>query len=254
MKIEKLKLPEKIFGMEVGLLVVLSPLLGVAILVVISINLLLLPKIDDYRTIMVQLQSLDSQKLQLVQKRDYLLSIDQDKLKQNTDFIVNAMLPQNNSYLLVDMVRVIADKYGYQIDSFSIHPGEVSKDYKQTTVNGVAGIPVVLSTIGPANRYLDLIKGLESSLPILSLNNFDMRSDGNTATMDLTISAYYIKDNSSFDISKLTLADLTLTKDESDLIAKLSQFTVLEKAGDLQSGFNTNKGYVKYNRADPFNP
>jgi Tfp pilus assembly protein PilO len=238
--------------MEAALLIGWAPLLVVILLVVISINLVLLPKIGDYRIMTDQLNTLEQQRQQLVQKRTYLLSIDQNELKKNSDFIVNAMLPQKNSYLLVGAVRKIADNYGYQIDSFMISPGDVVQKDSQALVNGVARIPIKLTVIGPSEAYLAFVKGLESSLPILSLDNFDMKNDGTVAKMDLTISAYYVEDVSTIDINKLTLADLTLTKDEADLITRLDQFTVLEKSGVFGAEFSTSSGYVKYNRVDPF--
>jgi Tfp pilus assembly protein PilO len=201
-----------------------------------------------------QLNSLDLQRQQLVAKRTYLLSVDQNELKKNSDFIVNAMLPQKNSYLLVEAVRKIADSYGYQIDSFMISPGNVVQKDNRELVNGVAQIPIKLAVIGPAETYLNFVKGLESSLPILSLDSFEMHNDGTVARMDLSISAYYAEDISTVDINKLTLADLTLTKDEADLITRLDQFTVLENANGLGTQFSTSSSFVKYNRADPFSP
>jgi len=254
MKIEKINLPEKIFGIETGLLTVFVPLLGVILLVIMSINLVILPRIGDYSQMVGQLDSLKLQREQMVQKRNYLLSIDQNELKKNADFIVNALLPQRNSYMLVGMVGQIADNYGYQIDSFLINPGEVAKKDNKPLVNGVANIPISLTIVGPANRYLDFVKGLEASLPVLSLDSFKIQSGGGSAKMDLTISAYYIDTNTAVEVTKLTLADLTLTKDESDLITRLNQFTVLGNAGSLESGFNTSKTYVKYNRTNPFSP
>lgn len=254
MKIEKLELPEKMFGMETGLLVVFLPLLGLVLVILMTINLVFLPKIDDYNQMNGQLADLNSQTQQLVQKRNYLLSIDPSQLKKNSDFIVNALLPQKNSYLMVGMVGEIADNYGFQIDSFLITPGDVASKDNTSKVAGVSDIPITLSLVGPSGKYLDLIKGLESSLPIFSLQSFKMENDGDSVKMDLTISAYYVDTNSTIDISKLTLADLTMTKDESDLITELNQFTVLGSAGGLGSEFDTTKSFVKYNRPDPFNP
>lgn len=254
MKIEKLNiLPEKLFGMETGLLVVFVPLVVVVVLVVISINLLLVPKLSEYQQMSGQLNNIEQQTQQFIQKRNYLLSIDQVELKKNADFIYNALLPQKNSYLLVGMISQIASSYGYQTDSFLVSPGDVTAK-NSSTVNGVASIPVTISIVGPADKYLNLIKGLESCLPVLSLDSFKMTSDGSVAKIDLAVSAYYAQTNMNIDITKLTLTDLTPTKEESDLLARLNQFTVLGNTNDFGPGFDTTKSYVKYNRADPFNP
>ena len=252
MKIGKVDLPEKVFGMETGLLIVFLPLAGVLLLAIVSINLVILPKLNDYQQSKVQLTTLSKQTKDLDDKRKYLLSINQEDLKKNSDYISNALLPQKNSYVLVGVVRKIADSYGYQVDSFSVSPGKMSKDDASAPkVVGVAAIPVSLSLVGPNEKYLDLIKGLENSLPVLALQNFDMQNLGAMSKISLTIDAYYIDDNATFDISKLTLADLTLTKVESDLLARLNTFTVLDSAG-LDSEFDTTKKFVKYDRVDPF--
>jgi hypothetical protein len=81
-----------------------------------------------------------------------------------------------------------------------------------------------------------------------------MKTSGDTATIDLNISAYYIIDTATFDVNNLTLADLTMTTAESEVMTKLSQFTVLEDISTIESGFNTSKEYVKYERTDPFSP
>jgi hypothetical protein len=254
MKIEKLDLPDKIFGMETGLLIVFLPLLLVVLLVIVSVNLLLVPKIDDYKTMSQQLSDLKSRSQLLAQKRNYMLSVDQNELKKNADLIIDALLPQKNAYLLVGMVSQIAGTFGYQIDSFLINPGEVVGKSGKPLANGVASIPVNLIIVGPTASYLDLVNRLESSLPVMSLEKFKMTNSGDVTKMDLTISAYYIETNSNININNLSLTDLALTKDESDLIAKLNQFTVLGNTGSLGSEFNTTKSFVKYNRLDPFTP
>jgi hypothetical protein len=257
MKISKIELPEEIFGMETGLLVVFLPVVGLILLMIVTINLVLSPKIKEYQQMAGQYRMVNLQLGQVVQKKQYLQSIDQKELTKNATFIANAMLPQKNSYVLVEMVEKMAANYGYQINSFLVNPGEISGDDKAqqvAKVSGVANIPVTLTIVGPASKYLDLINGLETSLPVLSLSSFKMKTTGDTAAIDLNISAYYITDTSTFDISKLTLADLTMSSAESAVITKLGQFTVLEDISNIESGFNTNKEYVKYNRSDPFNP
>lgn len=256
MKISKLNLPEEIFGMETSLLVLFTPILGLIILILISVGLVISPKISEYQEMSGQYKTIEAQKKQLLEKERYLQSIDQEELNKNSSFIANAMLPQKNSYMLVEMVEKIVAKYGYQINSFLVAPGEISSGEGEqgTRVNGVANIPITITIVGPAGKYLELIKGLETSLPVLSLGSFKMKTSGEIASIDLIASAYYITDNSTFDINKLSLADLTMTATEAEVINKLNQFTVLENVSDIESGFNLSKEYVKYERTNPFNP
>lgn len=254
MKLEKVAIPEKVLGIDSNLLILFVPLIGVVLLAVISVNLVLLPKASEYGQMMAQIDTLKKQTKELDDKRTYLTSINQDELKKNSDYISNSLLPQKNSYVLVGVIRKIADKYNYQIDSFSISPGKLSKDDTTTAPKtaGVSKIPVNVSIIGPSDKYLDFINGMESSLPILALQSFGMQKMGEIAKLDLTVAAYYLDDNSKFDINKLTLNDLKLKKEESDLLARLNTFTVMDSAG-IDSEFDTTKQYVKYERNDPFN-
>ena len=126
MKISKLNLPEEIFGMETSLLVLFTPILGLIILILISVGLVISPKISEYQEMSGQYKTIEAQKKQLLEKERYLQSIDQEELNKNSSFIANAMLPQKNSYMLVEMVEKIVAKYGYQINSFLVAPGEIS--------------------------------------------------------------------------------------------------------------------------------
>jgi Tfp pilus assembly protein PilO len=256
MKLSKLGLPEKVFGVEVALLIVFLPVVVVSVLMVISLNVVVFPKIKEINQVNKTLKSLEVKKKDVVDKRNYLLSIDQLELKKNTDYISNALLPQNNGYVLVELVRKLADKYGFQVESFSIKPGDLTKDENSqpvTNKSGVAKLPIKLNVVGPAKNYLSLVNGIENSLPILSLDSLEMKNTTDVSIMDLSISAYYIEDKTKFEIDKLTLSDLTMNKEESDLISRLNTFSVLEDASILESQLNTKKEFIKYDRKDPFN-
>lgn len=250
------KLPEKLFGVKTELAAVYLPLLGLIILILISVNLVLLPKIDDSISGWKNLGEINNQRDAVLGKVKYLRSIDQTELKKNADSINAALLPQKNAYLLVGIVRNIGDQFGFQIDSFTVNPGELSaaaKGEKEKVVSGVSKIPVKIVLVGPSARYLELIKGMESNLPILSLDSFKMQSDGDTVKLDLQISAYYIEGDFKVDINRLSLADLALSKEESAVLTKLGEFTAWgNSAGGATPSLE--RSYTNYNRSDPFIP
>ncbi len=257
MNLKSFNIPSTIFGLETAIIVVYFPIAVVIVLIIISLNLVIFPKINELNEVNRNLKNLEGQKKVVVEKRNYLLSINQEELKKNAEYVDNSLLPQKNGYLLVGIVRKIADKYGFQIDSFSVKPGEINKDTSQQPVSnksGVAKLPLNLVVIGSQSRYLDFINGLEKSLPILSLDTLKMKNTSGISKLEMTISAYYIEDKTKFEIDKLTLNDLTLKKEESEILLKLSQFTVLEDLAGLESQIDTSKEFVKYERSDPFNP
>jgi hypothetical protein len=255
MKIMKIDLPEKIFNLETSLLVLLAPILGLVLLIIVSINLVVMPKIGDYQGMVAKLTELEGQKKITNDKTVYLQSTDQLELKKQTARISSALLPEKNAYLLIGVVRKIADKYGFQIDSFMINPGKFSNNEGQeassTSKTGVAKIPISLTLMGSSSNYFNLINGLERSLPVLSIDSLELQSTGNVTKIDLKVSAYYLESSEKYDINKLTISDLTLKQEENDTINTLGEYTVMENMGDSDLKI-TGKEFKKYDRQDPF--
>ena len=246
-------MPEKVFGIESSMLEVYLPVLGVLLLFIVSLNLVFVPKWGDFQNSLATVSNIDKQKSDVQAKIQYINSIDQLQLKRNSEAISEAILPQRNAYLLVGVVRKIADNFGFQIDSFTVNPGILSGTEPDTgtkSSNGIAKIPVTLTLIGSSVKYLDLIKGIESSLPILSIEDFKMENDNQTAKLDLTISAYYINSNVKVDPTKISLHDLALTKSESTVLLTLGNYTFW---GQKSLGGQTSS-YTNYGRMDPFTP
>lgn len=254
MKID-LKIPEKIFGLESALITTFLPTLALVVLIIISANVLILPKITDYKDMISTRDQLKQQEKALAEKVNYLRSIDPEELKKNSDFITSALLPEKNAYMLVEMIRKIADKYLFQIDSFSINPGKLSgsgEGEKQISTNTPMTIPIELVLVGPASKYLELIKGMENSLPILSLKKFDMKNQQEMAKLEIEVSAYYLQEKTNYDISKISLADLTMKKEETDLLTRLGGFQILGNVSEIEQSMGLKREFKKYDRLDPF--
>ncbi len=254
MKIISIKVPDRLFGMESSMLIMLSPVVLMVVVMLVTINLLVMPKIDDLTAANTQIDKLNKEALLLDQKRNYLLSVDQDELNKNSDFISSALLPQRNAYLLLGVVRRIMDNYGYQIESFKISPGDLeanqNADPKLKKVQDVYKIPIDIEVAGSNSKYKELVLGLERSLPILSLDSFEMTNKSELSKIKMKISASYIDDSVKVNVEKLTLADLSLQKEESDLILELGKYTMIEKVDELK--LDMQKQFVRYERNDPF--
>ena len=247
-------MPDKVFGIDSSLLVVYLPVLGLVLLLIVSFGLVFLPKWNDFQNNLALVNRFDQQKSDAQAKIQFLNSVDQSELKKNSQAISEAIMPQKNAYFLVGIVRKIADNYGFQIDSFTVNPGILSGTEPSTVTklpSAIAKIPVTMSLLGSSDKYLELIKGIESSLPILSIEDFKMQNDGQTAKLDLTISSYYINSKAKVDPTKVRLSDLALTKSESTVLLTLGNYTYW---GDNNSGSQTVSSYTNYNRTDPFTP
>lgn len=247
-----LDIPEKLFGIDSALIGAFVPLLGVILFIVVSVNLVLVPKFEEISELNTKISTTENQTAKTVEKTRYLQSVNQEELKENADFISSALLPETNSYFLVGVVRKVADRHGFQVDSFMINPGKISESPK-AALDGVVRIPITISLIGPTAKHLELIESLETSLPILSIDSFDMKSDGGVSRMEMKILAFYVESRSKIDINRLTLSELSLKKDESDLLSKIGEYTIWDSLSSSSNETKKEMEFRDYGRKDPFN-
>jgi hypothetical protein len=246
-----LNLPDKIFGLEKALLILFLPPIGLIFLFLISLNLILIPKISEIGVLKSKINEVSVNTKKIEEQNKYLMSIDQEELKKNADYLDNAVLKDKRSYLLVEIIRGVANKFDYQIESFSLTPGELKGEdssknsFSQDTVK----MPVSLLMIGPKEKSLELISALEKTLPILFIDKFQTKNSGSLSQLDLVVSSYYVKDNVDLETSNVALNDLILSKEEKDLITKISSFIKIE--GNSQ---NETESFVfqQYQRENPF--
>ena len=245
-----LNLPDKIFGLDKAFLILFLPPIGLILLFLISLNLILMPKISEIGTVNEKINGVNLNTKKINEQNKYLMSIDQEELRKNADYLDNAVLKDKKSYLLVEIIRGIANKFDYQIKSFSLVPGELKVDESNKISEDMIKMPVSLSMAGPKEKSLELIFALEKTLPILFIDKFETKSSGELSQLDLVISAYYVKDNINMETNNVSLNDLILSKDEVALITKISSFTKIETntVGVGSSNFQ------QYQRENPFSP
>lgn len=245
---------KKIFGVETVFLQLLILPIGVLILFIVSLFFVVIPKISAFQDISKKADNNNKMTEAVQEKIKYLSSINPNDLKQNADRLNSAIFAEKNSYFLINIIRVIADKYEFQIQDFSLSPGEVKQEDKtvvKTAVDAVTKIPVDIVLVGPKSKYLDFIEAIEKNLPILSMDSFQLASEQDSIKLTLTLVSYYIPTKDNTDISKLSLADLMLSKDESDLIKELANFNKIPTAA-VGIGASNNQGFIKYSRPNPF--
>lgn len=219
-----------------------------AVLFVMSIVLVVLPKFGEISIINDQRISNDQKTKLNIEKKNYLMSIDQEEMSRNADLLGRSIIQERDSYFLVSILRKVFDTQSYQIQSFFISPGEIKQDdIASDNKAAVKMIPITLTVSGPKDKYVALLSAIEKSLPILSLGKVNMSSVNDTARLELTISAYYLPRNGNINVNNLTLTDLTLKKDEIDLFKKLATFNQLDSSTE-----DVGSTFVKYDRQDPF--
>ncbi|MFA4827110.1 MAG: hypothetical protein WC596_02530 [Candidatus Shapirobacteria bacterium] len=243
---------DKIFGMEPEMLqIFLIP--GVVFLVILVVVLgLVVPKIGEIAEMRKNTATVAEETRKLAEKRDYLKSVDQQELQDNADFLASALLREKNAYYLVNVVRNIVSKFGFQVDSFSVSLGKLTKEDGEKEIEIMAAkIPVTIVVLGPKDKYLDLVATIEKSLPILEIQNFDMKAEGETVMISLGVASFYVSTKAEATATSLTLTDLMMSQKESELLSTIRSFETVGTVTGIESG---TKEFVKYDRTNPFNP
>jgi len=229
------------------------PPLGLFIFFLTSYSWLISPKIDSIKSLITSSDLIKNKIKTTDEKRSYLLSVDQEQLKKDADYLSSAVLKEKNSYLLLGVLKDISKKYDYTITSFSFSIKDLKENKNSLKIaekSIAVKMPINLEMSGPTDKFIDLIKTIENSLPVLFLDKIENMQENGSTFLKMTISSYYVADNLSLASDNLTLDDLKLTKEESDLLAKISQF---EKSSSLEetSGLGGEQ-FIEYDRPRPF--
>lgn len=242
-------LPDKILGMDSRIFLLWLEPLALGIVMFMSLGLVIVPKINEVFGKVAEIKSVSNKTKEVKQKITYLQTMDQEEIKNNASKLASGLLPEKNSYLLVKVIKDTAMKASYSIDDFSISMGDLKdENIKKKDNSDYEVIPVNITLIGPAGNYIALVKAIERSLPIMSINKFEMKSQAEVASIKLSVSAYYLRDISNLKLENLSLADLTPNQEESNLLSTISEYQIMSVEGS-----DTGGDFIKYERLDPFN-
>lgn len=245
---------EKIFGLDPRLLAFFWPVLIELGVLFLSMNLVILPKIEEIKELKQRKISKDAEIQAINDKKSYLSSIDEEELDQKIMIMNRSVLPTKDAYYLVNMVRKIVAEYGYEVVSFSIKPGKIeAKTQKETDKPATAGrIEVTMMMAGPGDKYVDLLSRLEGGFPIMSIENLEMSGLGGANTqMAMNLVAFHQSEIPKKDLTKLNIVDLKLSKEETELFDKISGYQVLAEMG-FKSLTGETRPFLEYQREDPF--
>jgi hypothetical protein len=242
-------LPDRIFGIDSRMFLLWLEPVALIIVLFFSLVIVIIPKFQESLNRITEIKALVNKIVEVNQKRNYLQSVDQEEIKNNVDKLSLGLLPEKNAYMLVRVVRNVAAEAGYSIDDFSVNMGNIKGEETGKRDNmSYDKIPVAVTLAGPTENYLTLVKSIERSLPIMSIDKLEMNSvRDQVSTVELEVSAYYLREITGLKMENLTLADLTPSQDEINLLTKISEYRTMVWEGDSQG---TN--FTKYERLDPF--
>lgn len=255
---EFFKMPEKIFGVSSSLIKLFLLPLAIILLFLVSLGLVIIPRFDSIGSLQGSITKVKTAIKTTDDKRNYLISVDQDELARNESYLSSAVLQEKNSYLLIGVIRKIADSFNYRIKTFSINPVKLKDETDSLKVSNkdvAVRLPIDVVLEGPESEVINLLVSMENSLPIMFIDKIGMISRLGVSELTLTVSSYYVPDNQNLVSGNLTLTDLVPTKEENDLLSKISQFRQDDNLiKNLSEQGLEGKNYVDYSRDNPFNP
>lgn len=244
----------KIFGVESWKLRLMWLPAGIVGLIIVSWMVIISPRIEDMSVYSKEAASSKKAAEELNQKRGYLESASDEDIQKQEELLSQALPGSKNLYFMLNVMQNIAQNNEFNVDSFSVSPGEVSaKVEEKGKVNNetLSKVPLKVILLGPKEKYLSLIESIEKALPLLSIDDFKMnQGSGGQVKMELTVATYFALEALNVKVKNLKLADLTLSKDELVTMEKLSGFTKLEDG--IAGGDTEGKSFVKYERSNPF--
>jgi len=249
------KMPERIFGISSSLIRLFLLPVGVIIIFFMSLGGVIIPRVDSIKSLQNSVTKIRSEIKTVDSKRAYLASVDQDELIKNENYLSSAVLQEKNSYLLVGIVRNISDKFGFRIKSFLVTPVKIKEGTESLKIldkDVATKLPIDLVLEGPTDKIIDLLTSIESSLPIMFIENVDIVNKQSNSEIKFTISSYYIPDNPNLVSGNLTLNDLIPSKEESSLLSVINQFTKDESLLKSTDEGAQSKVYIEYQRDEPF--
>lgn len=137
---------------------------------------------------------------------------------QNAEIVLNALPTENNSLLVVNQVRIIAEEKSVTLKNLDLNT--------EASVDGVAPSGVLLSfdVEGEPQSVIDFIAALRKSMPIMTLDSVNTQTTalGNLATSIVNLKTRWapLPDR----LPAITEAISGLTQEQQDLLSELSQY------------------------------
>jgi hypothetical protein len=127
--------------------------------------------------------------------------------------------------------------------------GELGKGKVAMNVESV-DLKIKVKLIGPREKYLDLVTRIERTLPVLSIENFEIKSANNVIGIETNVSAFFIPKAGEAKIDNLSLNDLVLSEKELKLIGELEKY---QKYSGADEG-SVITSYTNFQKTNPFLP
>jgi len=215
-----------------------------------------MPKLGEVGGFKAREKQLKAEIKTINEKRQYLEALKSSDLSDKEELVNTSLLKERDAYWLVNLLKLLADKYMFSLQSFSITPGLLTgqgETQGKIKESGLVGIGARVSFVGSKDKYVDFLLNIERILPILSIDKLETRSSAGTIVeLQMTVTAYYHRQVAEKDIKKLTLADLKIGTSELAALERLAEFESLGSNQPVGVLTGEERKFVEYTRENPF--
>lgn len=234
----------------------LLPPVVVILFLLIALRVVIGPKLVEVRAFQGKEKQLRGEIKTVEEKRRYIEVLKSSDLGGEEALVDSCLLREKDAYWLVNLLKILADKHLFSLQSFSISPGLLTNSGGQEKIkeSGLTGVSAKVSFVGSKDKYIEFLLNVERVLPVLSIDKLEIRSSGETvAELEMVVSAYYQQEIPEKDLRQLSLADFKVGPEELAALEKLAGFESLAQVRSSIGGLMGGKqGFVEYNRGDPF--
>lgn len=198
---------------------------GMAIvLILFSFLVILKPRLTDLFQLRRDLGKQKEELARLSQKVAVLEGYDQNELQIRSEQVLKVLPTEKDAPFVLATVRGLTSRHNLELESLTIEVGEISTESAQTKTKEKAlpSLDLQLSVAGSLNDFYDFLSALESTTPIMRINQVDFSRQGTTVEDQIQLSSYYLMVPKT--IGKTDRQIIPLTSKEETIYQELSQY------------------------------
>lgn len=211
--------------------------LGGMILTVFGGLFLLIPRFQRISRIFRDNQKLVEQRDDFLRKAQLIASLNEEVLRENAQLAVLALPKEKDISLILYGLNEPVRNNNFYTEQLEFSLGEVTspsegevadkKEKEKTTAQKpIEQVPVKMSLVGPGEKFNSLLKDMEERLPLVVIKSLEGRySEGKRIKVDLSLSFFLSSRRAVYNPERITIADLTLSSQEEELLLELNKLS-----------------------------
>lgn len=196
----------------------------VIILIVVSLVIVVKPKITELMEIRGNLAKQKQELAQLIQKAAILEGYDQNELQVRANKTLKVLPAEKNGPLVLATVRTLVNEQDLDLEGLSVNIGEVSTGAAKpkSSKEKVPSLEIKLSISGNLDDFYKFLEGIQTTAPIMKIKQLSFSREGNSVSGSLLLASYYL--NLPVDIGKTSSKIVPITSQEAEIYQQLSGY------------------------------